>query len=476
MRKNTLRVFDDVTQAVGMTPLIRIDRFMKSHGVKCQIYVKYEAMNPGQSVKDRIGVNMLDHAELTGKVKPGYTLVECTSGNTGIGIAMAAAVKGYKLIITVPDKVSSEKIDALKALGAQVIVCKTDLPASDPNSFKGMAKMIGSKPEHYWFNQHNNEANPDAHYKTTALEFYEQMEGKIDIAFFGAGTGGTITGNTRKLKELIPGLKVIGIDPIGSVLAQPDSMNDIIKVWKAEGMGQNCVTGVIRRDLVDSWVKADDDESFKLARDLMVKEGMMVGGSCGTILAGIIKYLKENNLHEREDLRCISLMPDTAKNYMTKYMSNDWMVGHGYWTYERFIDPNSIFGMKSIKDFKKFKAIPYYDKRLTIADCFDIFREGFQAIPIKDNGKIIGVVDKRTFIYKITRQGLDKHSSANNCIENDFLTIDLNAPLCVVQRMLENKPYLLMAERPYENDIGDVFVVSHGDLVDLLDEEYTEVF
>jgi len=474
MQKNPLRVFDDITQAIGMTPMIKIDRFMAKHGIKCQVYVKYEPMNPGQSVKDRIGLSMIELAEKSGKLKPGDTIVECTSGNTGLGLAMVAAIKGYKLIITIPDKMSLEKINTLKAFGAEVIVCKTELASCDPRSYKGMAKEFGSRPGHFWVNQYENEGNPLAHYNTTGVEICEQMENNLDICFIGAGTGGTISGTAKRIKETIPNCKIVGIDPVGSILAQPESMNTVNKIYKAEGLGQGCVPGIMRRDLVDAWVKADDPESFVLAREIIKTEGMMVGGSSGTILSGMIEYIKANNLQDNENLRFVVLLPDSAKNYMSKFMGDDWMIGNRYWGYESFIDEDNYFGMKTLTDYRKYKPVPYYDKRLTVGDCIDLFKKGFEVVPIRDNGKVIGIVDKKTFVNKVAKEGLDKTSSASNCIDKDFLMIDYSAPMCVVQKMLENRNCVLLAKDITETNVGEVFVMTHNDLIDLIEEDFKE--
>ena len=474
MQKNPLRVFDDITQAIGMTPMIKIDRFMAAHDIKCKVYAKYEPMNPGQSVKDRIALSMIEEAEKEGKLKPGDTIVESTSGNTGLGLAMVAAVRGYKLIITIPDKMSLEKINTLKAFGAEVIVCRTELPASDPRSYKGMAKELGSRPGHYWVNQYENEANPLAHYNTTGVEICEQMEDKIDYCFIGAGTGGTISGVTKRVKERIPSCKVIGIDPVGSILAQPDSLNTVNKMNKVEGLGQACVPGIIRRELVDAWTKADDEESFVLAREIIKVEGLLVGGSSGTILDGMMQYIKNNGLQDNENLRCIVLLPDSAKNYMSKFMGDEWMIGNRFWGYESLIDEDNYFGMKTLADHKRFKPVPYYDKRLTVGDCIDLFKKGFGVIPIRDAGKIIGVVEKKTLVYRIATECLDKTSSASHCIEKDFLMIDYSAPMCVVQKMLENRQSLLLAKDISDENVGDVYVVTHDDLIHLIEEDFKE--
>ena len=474
MNRDPLRVFEDVTQAIGLTPMIAIDRLMAANGIKCKVYAKYEAMNPGQSVKDRIGRTMIELAEQQGKLKPGDTIVECTSGNTGLGLAMVAAVKGYKLVIAIPDKMSMEKINTLKAFGAEVIVCKTELPTSDPRSYKGVAAEYGSRPNHYWVNQYENDGNPLAHYNTTGVEICDQMEDKLDYLFIGAGTGGTISGVGKRLKERIPTCKLIGVDPVGSVLAKPDDPNYVPKMYKAEGLGQGIVPKILTRDIIDDWVQADDDESFILAREIIKHEGLLIGGSCGTILAGVIRYLKEKGLADNENIKCACLLPDSAKNYMTKFMGDDWMIGNRFWGYESFIDEDNYFGSKTVRDYKQFRPVPYYDKRLTIADCIDLFKKGFNVIPIRDSGRVIGIVDKKTLVHRVATEGLDKTSSASNCIDKEYMMIDVSAPMCVVQRMLESRYAVLLGKDITEHNVGDLYVLTHDDLIELIEEDFKE--
>lgn len=236
MKKDT-RTYENVVDAIGQTPMIMLNKIPSENGVKCSIYAKCDYLNPGGSSKDRICLFMILAAEKEGKIKPGDTLVESTSGNTGIGLALVALVRGYKLITTIPDKMSKEKINTLKAMGTEVIITPTQLDSDDPNSYVGVAKRLGQLPNHFWINQYYNKANVQAHYETTGPEIFEQMNGKIDYMFIAAGTCGTITGCAKRFKELDPNIKVIGVDPVGSVLAIPDTLNSVSKSYKIEGIG-----------------------------------------------------------------------------------------------------------------------------------------------------------------------------------------------------------------------------------------------
>jgi len=246
-------------------------------------------------VKDRIGKRMIEDAELSGRIKPGDTLIEPTSGNTGIGLALAAALKGYRMIITLPEKMSNEKVDVLKALGAEIIRTPTEAAFDSPESHIGVAKRLNKEIKNsHILDQYGNPSNPLAHYDGTATEILNQCDGKIDAIVMTAGTGGTITGVARKIKEQLPNCKIVGVDPTGSILAQPDSLNGRIGSYKVEGIGYDFIPTVLDRSLVDEWIKTEDKESFLMSRRIIKEEGLMVGGSSGSVMVAALKYAKKN--------------------------------------------------------------------------------------------------------------------------------------------------------------------------------------
>src|SRR5881398_2769255 len=275
---------DTILQSVGRTPLVRLRRIVE--GLKASVYVKVESMNPGGSVKDRVGLAMIAEAEQSGWLQPGGTIIEATAGNTGVGLAMVAAVKGYRCIFVLPDKMSGEKVRLLKAYGAEVVITPTAVAPDSPDSYNGVADRLSREIPGAWRpNQFTNLANPDVHYRTTGYEIWEQTEGRITVFVAGVGTGGTISGVARYLKEQNPEVRIVGADPEGSVLS-----GDAPRPWKVEGIGEDFVPKTFNSQLVDDWIRVGDAESFHTARQLARQEGILAGGSSGTALAAALRY------------------------------------------------------------------------------------------------------------------------------------------------------------------------------------------
>jgi cystathionine beta-synthase len=282
------------------------------------MWAKCEFMNPGGSVKDRIGYNMVLEAEKSGRIKKGDTLIEPTSGNTGIGLALAGAVRGYRVIITMPEKMSREKQVVLEALGAEIIRTPTEAAWDSPESHIGVAKKLQKEiPDSHILDQYGNPANPDAHYKYTGQEILDDLDGKVDMVVISAGTGGTITGVARKIKEHNPDCIIVGADPVGSILAG----GDYVATYKVEGIGYDFVPDVLDRSLVDIWVKTNDKDSFTNARRLIREEGMLCGGSCGATLSAALEAAPKLKAGQN----CVVLLSDGVRNYMTKFIDDRWM-------------------------------------------------------------------------------------------------------------------------------------------------------
>ena len=319
--------YNNILEAIGRTPLIRLNRLARSS--KASVYAKCDYLNPGGSVKDRIGIAMIDDAERRGLLKPGGTIIEGTSGNTGMGLALVAAVRGYKAVFTMTDKQSKEKVDLLKALGAEVIVCPTAVPPDDPRSYHSVAEKLSREiPNAYHPNQYTNPCNPEVHYGTTGPEIWEDTEGKITHFVTGMGTGGTITGVGRFLKEKNPAINIIGADPVGSLLCEFFHHGTVGKAetYKVEGIGEDFFPTTLDFSVLDDVIRVSDKESFLWARRLARMEGILAGGSAGSALAAAMQVVP--SLSEMDFL--VVLIPDTGNRYLSKLYDDEWMKENHY--------------------------------------------------------------------------------------------------------------------------------------------------
>lgn len=373
---------ETILQSIGRTPLVRLRRV--ADGLKAAVYVKLEAQNPGGSVKDRVGLAMVAEAERRGWLRPGGTIIEATAGNTGVGLAMVAAVKGYRCIFVLPDKMSGEKISLLKAYGAEVVITPTNVPPDSPDSYNGVADRLSREIPGAWRpNQFTNLANPDIHYRTTGFEIWEQTDGRITVFVAGVGTGGTISGVARYLKEQNPEVRIVGADPEGSVLS-----GDSPRPWKVEGIGEDFVPKTFNSQLVDDWVRVSDAESFHAARALARREGMLVGGSSGTAVAAALRYARRLT---GEQL-VVALCADTGRNYMSKMYDDEWMAANKLMVTEQIV--HSIGDLLKTRAKRKLVTI---SPHTTAAEAIDLLQKtGISQLPVLQDGKPVGSVQEVT--------------------------------------------------------------------------------
>jgi len=314
-------ILDNISQTIGNTPTVKLNSV--GCELACDLYVKCEFFNAGGSVKDRIGLRMVEKAEKSGRIKPGDTLIEPTSGNTGIGMALTAAVKGYRCIIVMPEKMSMEKQVILEALGAEIVRTPTQAAWDSPESHIRVAKKLNQEiSDSHILDQYSNPDNPDAHYEGTAEEILAEFGTDLDMCVMGVGTGGTITGVAKKLKEKIPSIKIIGADPFGSILGGGDD----VFPYQVEGIGYDFFPDVLDNDLVDDYVKVNDQDSFVMARRLIKEEGLLCGGSSGTAMVAALEKAKDLEAAQK----CLVILPDGVRNYLSKFLSDEWMKKEGF--------------------------------------------------------------------------------------------------------------------------------------------------
>ena len=384
-------IFDSILDAVGETPIVRLKRIAR--GMPCEVLGKCEYLNPGGSVKDRIGVRMVLEAEKSGRIRPGDTLIEPTSGNTGIGMALAAAVRGYRMIITMPEKMSREKQVTLEALGAEIIRTPTEAAWDAPESHIGVAKRLKEiLPNSHILDQYNNPDNPLAHYHGTGAEIVRQCGGRLDAIVMTAGTGGTLTGVARKLKEEIPGCRIVGVDPEGSILAGPGE----IKSYKVEGIGYDFIPAVLDVKLVDEWIKSNDRDSFLMARRLIRTEGLLCGGSSGSAVWAALKVAAKMKAGQR----VLVILPDSIRNYMTKFVDPQWMREN------RFVERD--FSMGEIGDVLRAlprRALIAVSVADTLGRAVETMKErGISQVPVLDGDKLAGILTESDMLQGLVAQ------------------------------------------------------------------------
>ncbi|PVV03511.1 hypothetical protein BB560_002005 [Smittium megazygosporum] len=456
-----LTIKNNILECIGNTPLVRLNSIPKSENITCDILVKCEYFNAGGSVKDRIAKRMVEEAEKSGILKPGYTIIEPTSGNTGIGLALCAAIKGYRCIIVLPEKMSQEKVDVLKALGAEIVRTPTEAAWDSPESHIGVANRLNKEiPNSVILNQYDNPFNPMAHYDTTAEEILEACDGKVDMVVVSAGTGGTITGISKKIKERCPNCIVVGVDPVGSILARPSSLNSEITTYQVEGIGYDFIPKSLEYDCIDHWLKSEDEPSFIMSRRLIKEEGILCGGSSGSAVHAAIQAAQVLGPGQR----CVVILPDSVRNYMTKFLSDKWMLGHGFSSKlpGEIASPVLETGNFVVRDLGLKKAIVVFTTT-TVREASQIMVDlAFNQLPvISSKGLLKGIVTLGNIVSRIASGQLHPDSPVteimfkfNTGSNKIFKEISLDTPISSLKEFFETHSFAIVTERTSVNGPG----------------------
>jgi cystathionine beta-synthase len=411
---------DSVLELIGETPLLRLNHRL-ARGIRPALYAKLEYLNPGGSVKDRIGLRMIEEAERAGVLKRGGTIVEPTSGNTGVGLAMVAALKGYKTVFVMPDKMSAEKVALLKAYGSEVVVTPTNVPRESRDSYYSVADRLAREiPGGFQPNQYYNPNNPISHYETTGPEIWRQTGGKIDVFVAGVGTGGTITGVARYLKERNPNITIVGVDAEGSLYTGNE-----VKPYKVEGVGEDFIPGTVDLNLIDAWETVGDREAFLMCRRMAREEGVLVGGSCGLALAGALRYARRI----REDKIIVVLLPDSGRGYLSKIYNDDWMRDQGF--IDRFGDRREV-GQLLLERSQVICA----GASETVRTAIDrMHRNGISQMPVVEGtspaeecapqlNSIVGVIEERSLLEKVFHHPETVDAAVATVMDEPLPTVD----------------------------------------------------
>ena len=415
-----------VLSLIGSTPTVEMSRLARVLEIpgNFSLFGKCEFLNPGGSVKDRIALTMVETAERDGLLFPGCTLIEPTSGNTGIGLSLVAAVKGYPSLMVLPEKMSQEKVNIMKRLGAKIHRTPTEAKWDSPDSHIGVSKKLNLEfPKSIILDQYANRSNPDAHYFGTGAELIQDLDGRIDVVFIGAGTGGTLSGIARIVKEKIPTAWVVGVDPVGSILAEKEKIygDELIPKnsnYFVEGIGYDFIPRVLDRSLVNEWIKVEDAESFYWAREIIRTEGLLVGGSSGSVIAGLKKWMKLDKKFPcfSENVRIAVILPDSCRNYMSKFIDDDWMIDHG------FLQPEistewAIMKIKKIpRDF--FRPALTVDIGTRIVDAVEKMKENSVCLVLDRDKQLLGSLS-----YDMIIQSAFKGPIGDSLVSKDVINV-----------------------------------------------------
>ncbi len=452
-----MKYLNNLVEGIGNTPLLKLNSVNK--GIEGTILVKVEYFNPGNSVKDRIALKMIEDAEEKGVLKPGGTIIEGTSGNTGMGLALVAISKGYKCIFTLADKQSKEKIDVLRAMGAEVVVCPTNVPPEDPRSYYSVARKLNEDiPNSFYPNQYDNAANTAAHYETTGPEIWRDTEGKITHYAAGMGTGGTISGTSKYLKEQNPGLVTVGIDSYGSVFKKYKETGIFdekeIYPYLTEGIGEDILPKNVNFDLVDHIVKVTDKDSAIMTRRLAREEGLFIGWSCGSAVEGALAYAKE---HLKKDDVMVIILPDHGTRYLGKVYNDDWMKDHGFLEERKFATARDIVAHRNGSS-----ALLAIEKDINIGEAIKQMNlKGIDQAPVKSGDEFVGSISDSKILSSLIDNPELRDKPVSEVMDGSFQFVSPHETIDVMSSMLgkDRKAVLVRDES------NRVHIITQSDLL-----------
>jgi cystathionine beta-synthase len=453
-----MNVYQNVLELIGNTPLVKINNITRQHGIKAQLFAKMESLNPGYSVKDRIGISMINDAEEKGILKPGGTLIEATSGNTGIGMALVAAVRGYKCIFVMTDKVSVEKRRYLKALGAEIVICPAAAKYGTPDHYVSTAKRIAEEtPNSFYPDQYNHPANPLAHYRTTGPEIWRDTEGRITHFVASIGTGGTISGTSRYLKEKNPNIRVIGADPYGSIFKQYKETGQVPEAtpYLVEGIGQNIPVGNADMKAIDEIINITDRESFEMSRQLGRYEGIFCGGSTGTIFAAALRVAKDLD----ENALVVFIVCDTGEHYLTKHHSDEWMKE------KLLLEPQKITAglILETKNSGAPGELVFVTPEDTVSTALAKMSEnGVTQIPVLENNVSVGSLRESHILQKLLKNNALLEAKVTEIMDKSFPIVDVETSADEIRTKLQKSPAVLIEN--YKRITG---IITRFDILDL---------
>jgi cystathionine beta-synthase len=450
-------IYNSIIETIGNTPMVRLNKV--NAGIKGEILVKVEYFNPGNSMKDRMAIKMVEDAEKEGILKPGGTIIEGTSGNTGMGLALAAIAKGYKCIFTMADKQSKEKIDILKAVGAEVIVCPTNVAPEDPRSYYSVAKKLNQDiPNSFYPNQYDNLSNWKAHYETTGPEIWNDTEGKITHYAAGVGTGGSMSGTAKYLKEQNPDIVTVGIDTYGSVFKKYKETGifdeNEVYPYLTEGIGEDILPKNVDFSVIDHFVKVTDKDSAVMTRRLSREEGLFVGWSCGSAVHGALEYAKE---HLKEGDRMVIILPDHGTRYLGKVYNDDWMRNHGFLEDKSFSTARDIITGRN-GSFELTVA----NKNEKVKDAIKLMNQkGVSQIPVVEDGVVVGSLTDSRLLNRLIENPQLKDAQVGEVMEDAMKFVALDSTLDVLSSLVNREKAVLVRDH-----LDQIHIITKHDILE----------